>query len=34
VIAHQGVLNDGVKLLQKPFSREVLARTVRDTLNA
>jgi len=32
VIAHHGVLHEGVQFLQKPFSIESLARRVRETL--
>ncbi len=33
-IAHQGVLNKGVSLLQKPFTPSALARKVREVLDA
>ena len=33
VIAHQGVLNEGVRLLQKPFLEEDLLRQVRISLD-
>jgi signal transduction histidine kinase/CheY-like chemotaxis protein len=33
VIAHRGVLDEGVNFMQKPFSREVLARKIRETLS-
>jgi PAS domain S-box-containing protein len=33
VIAHHGVLDDGVHFLQKPFSREVLAMKLREVLH-
>jgi len=33
VIAHQGVLNQGVQFLQKPFSKESLANKVREVLD-
>ena len=33
VIAHHGVLDEGVKFIQKPFARQVLARKVRDVLD-
>ena len=32
LIAHHGVLDDGVVLIQKPFTREVLLNTVRKVL--
>ena len=32
-IAHHGVLDDGVSLLQKPFSPLSLAEKVRETLD-
>jgi len=33
VIAHRGVLDEGVDFLQKPFSKEVLAAKVREVLD-
>lgn len=33
VIAHQGVLHDGVNFIQKPFAKQTLAVKVRDVLN-
>jgi len=33
VIAHQGVLDDGVAFIQKPFSMEDLAEKVREVLD-
>jgi len=33
VITHQGVLNQGIQFLQKPFSRESLAKKVREVLD-
>jgi DNA-binding response OmpR family regulator len=33
VIAHRGVLDEGVNFMQKPFSREVLAARLREALN-
>ena len=33
VIAHQGVLNEGIRLLQKPFLEEDLLRQVRISLD-
>jgi two-component system, cell cycle sensor histidine kinase and response regulator CckA len=33
VIAHQGVLDEGVDFLQKPFSRQALAAKVREALD-
>jgi FixJ family two-component response regulator len=33
VIAHHGVLHEGVCFLQKPFTRESLATKVRETLD-
>ncbi|MDO8835510.1 MAG: PAS domain S-box protein, partial [Vicinamibacterales bacterium] len=34
VIAHQGVLDEGVQFLQKPFSITALTRRIRDVLDA
>jgi CheY-like chemotaxis protein len=34
VIAHHGVLDEGVRFLQKPYTREELAHTVREVLDA
>ncbi len=34
VIAHQGVLDEGVHFIQKPFTRQDLATKVRDALDA
>ena len=34
VIAHHGVLEEGVHFIQKPFSAESLAIKVRDALDA
>jgi len=34
VIAHHGVLNEGVNFIQKPFSMESLAAKVRESLDA
>ena len=34
VIAHQGVLDEGVQFLQKPFSIAALTRRIRDVLDA
>ena len=33
-LMHHGMLDQGISLLQKPFSLDVLARTVRKVLNA
>jgi two-component system cell cycle sensor histidine kinase/response regulator CckA len=33
VIAHHGVLDEGVNFIQKPFSIQVLATKVREVLN-
>jgi PAS domain S-box-containing protein len=33
VIAHQGVLDEGVHFVQKPFSREAIARKIREALS-
>ena len=33
-IAHRGILDEAVQFLSKPFSREDLARKVRDVLDA
>jgi FixJ family two-component response regulator len=33
VIAHHGVLDDGVHFIQKPFTRKDLAAKVRETLD-
>lgn len=33
VIAHQGVLDDGVHFIQKPFSKQLLVSTVREILD-
>jgi YesN/AraC family two-component response regulator len=33
VIAHQGVLSEGVHFLQKPFSRGALATKIREVLS-
>ncbi len=34
IIAHQGVLDEGVKFIQKPFSMHDLAVRIRETLEA
>lgn len=34
VIMHHGVLDEGINLLSKPFSRETLLHTVRETLDS
>jgi len=34
VIAHRGVLDEGIDFLRKPFSLETLARKVRAILDA
>lgn len=34
VIAHRGVLDEGVEFLGKPFTRDELARKVREVLDA
>ena len=33
VIAHHGVVDDGVCFIQKPFSKSMLAAKIRDTLD-
>jgi len=33
VIAHRGVLDEGIQFIQKPFTREVLARKIRHVLD-
>ena len=33
VIAHRGILHEGVQFIQKPFSRLDLALKVRETLD-
>jgi DNA-binding response OmpR family regulator len=33
VIAHRGILSEGVMFLQKPFSREALAKKIRAVLS-
>ncbi len=33
VIAHQGVLDEGVNFLQKPFSHHTLSEKVREILD-
>jgi hypothetical protein len=33
VIAHHGVLDDGVAFIQKPFSMKELAETLREVLD-
>jgi FixJ family two-component response regulator len=32
VIVHQGILDDGVTLLEKPFSAQMLLQSVRDVI--
>jgi two-component system cell cycle sensor histidine kinase/response regulator CckA len=34
VIAHRGVLDEGVYFIQKPFSTSDLARKINETINA
>jgi len=34
VIAHRGVLDEGVNFIQKPFSKKDLAIKIRETLDA
>jgi len=34
VITHQGVLDDGVAFMQKPFAANELAKKIRDVLDA
>ena len=33
VIARHGILDEGIGFIQKPFSRETLARSVREALD-
>jgi len=33
IVAHRGVLEEGVEFLQKPFTQILLAKKIREVLN-
>jgi hypothetical protein len=34
VIAHRGILDQGIQFMQKPFSKESMAKKVREALDS